>query len=57
MTLQQYTQQYTQHDWGNLTWALMLTAMVMAVFIAMVLFLVMANRDKRDHGHGPRRGA
>jgi heme/copper-type cytochrome/quinol oxidase subunit 2 len=55
MTIQT-VQQYTQHDWGNLTWALMLTTMVLAVFLAMVVFLVMANRDKRDHSHGGRRG-
>lgn len=37
---------YAQHDWSTLTWALMLSVMVTAVFAAMVLFLVMAGRAK-----------
>jgi hypothetical protein len=43
--------QYTQHDWSNQTWALMLTVMVLAVFAGMVVFLAMATRDKRGPGH------
>lgn len=41
---------YTQHDWSNLTWALMLTGMVTAFFAAMVVFLVVAGRAKAVPG-------
>lgn len=46
---------YTQHDWSNLTWALLLTVMVTAVFAGMVLFLVMSGRAKAVPGQRRRR--
>lgn len=47
---------YTQHDWSNLTWALMLAGMVTAVFAAMVVFLVVAGRAKAvPSARSPRR--
>lgn len=47
---------YTQHDWGNLTWALLLTALGVVVVIDMAMFLVVAHRAKavpgqRRHRH------
>lgn len=46
---------YTQHDWSNASWALMLAVMVTAVFTAMVVFLLVATRDKRSHPPRTRR--
>jgi len=43
-------EQYVQHDWSPLVWALMLTGMVIAVLAAMTLFLVMASRAGRATG-------
>ena len=43
-------EQYVQHDWSPLVWALMLTGMVIAVLAAMTLFLVMASRASRPTG-------
>ena len=43
-------EQYLQHDWSPLVWALMLTGMVIAVLAAMTLFLVMASRASRPTG-------
>jgi hypothetical protein len=40
---------YSQHDWGNLTWALMLTCLVALFFLAMVVFLVVAGSEKATH--------
>ena len=40
---------YSQHDWGSLTWALMLTSMVTLFALAMVVFLVVAGRPKATH--------
>lgn len=37
-------EQYVQHDWSYVVWALMLTGMVVAVLAAMGLFLVMVSR-------------
>ena len=41
---------YSQHDWSNLTWALMLACMVTLVFAAMVVFLAVAGRAKAVPG-------
>jgi len=43
-------EQYVQHDWSPLMWALMLTGMVIAVLAAMTLFLVVASRASRPSG-------
>jgi hypothetical protein len=40
---------YSQHDWGGLTWALMLTCLVGLFFLAMVVFLVVAGSEKATH--------
>lgn len=40
---------YSQHDWSNTIWALMLAGMVTAFFLGMLLFLVMVGRAKAYH--------
>jgi len=46
-------EQYVQHDWSPLLWALMLTGMVIAVLATMGLFLVMVSRACRATGPVP----
>ena len=42
--------QYIQHDWSPAMWAMMLTVLATVVIVGMGLFLVAAQRVKRDHG-------
>ena len=48
--------QYVQHDWPPFVWAVILLSMAALVVAGMGMFLLAANRAKRDrntaaHGH------
>lgn len=47
-------EQYQQHDWSSVVWAVLLLLAALAVFATMALFLVMASRPAKPRAR--RRG-